>query len=120
MALNNLYVSHRSVWYHDQEELIDRIMTKMDEQRFVKTWDQKTEIRSLISEELEDYTLYRSNNNEKKGVLWWRFLYFLIAIFQWLLWPYCLYRWFTTGNFKIDSKSRLGMFIDRVVEKAIR
>ncbi len=118
MSINNRYVSHSSVWYHDREKLIEKITDKLDENRLVKTYEEKCQVRDAIEEVLEDYTLYHSNNHVKRGVLGWRLLYVMLIVFQWLLWSYCFLNWLKTGNFRLNSTSRVGMIIDRIVEQS--
>ncbi|AHI61275.1 hypothetical protein vBVpaS1601_8 [Vibrio phage vB_VpaS_1601] len=116
--INKRYVNHRSVWCHDKDVLIDSVVDKLDSLKLVKNWDEKSEAREALEEALSGYTLYRCSTYNKTGVVGWRILYCLLVVFQWLLWPYCFFNWLLTGNFKIDSNSRLGMILDRIVEQA--
>lgn len=118
MSTNNRYVSHSNVWCHDKEKLLDKIVEELDKKKLVKTYDEKREIRDVIDDMLDDYTMYRCHNHEKGGVVKWRLLYSLLVVFQWVLWPYCFYNWLKTGNFRLNSKSRVGMIIDRIVEQS--
>ncbi|EGU42421.1 hypothetical protein [Vibrio scophthalmi] len=118
MTINNRYVNHSSVWHHNKLELIDTIVDQLDKKLLLKTWEEKRDIRNAIEEELEEYTLYRCHTHSKGGAVGWRVLYALFVLFQWLLWPYCFFNWLKTGNFRLNSKSRIGMFIDRIVEQA--
>ena len=118
MSINNRYVSHSSLWYHDKEELVEKITDKLDKGKLIKTYEEKIQVSAAIEEVLKDYTLYRSNNYIKRGVLGWRLLYVLFIVFQWLLWPYCFLNWLNTGNFRLSSTSRVAMVIDRIIEQS--
>lgn len=118
MSINNRYVSQKTVWASQEEELVAVISSKLDSEGLIKDYEHKRNIKYVIAEELEEYILFRKVNYSKTGQFGWRVLYSLLVIFQWVLWPYCFYRWLTTGNFRVNSKSKLGVFIDRIVVQA--
>ncbi|EIY4766816.1 hypothetical protein MM188_003198 [Vibrio cholerae] len=119
MSIQKRYIQQSTLWWNDKERLIDEIVAKLEKEKFVKTWDEKSQVSEIIKNELADHAIYRSyRQEERENRFGWRIAYVLLIVFQWLLWPYCAYRWFRTGNFRVDAQSKLGNFINRIVTEA--
>ena len=114
MGIETRYVSQKSVWASDEEELVNDISGKLDRLGLINDHNYKREIRYAIAEELERYTILEDDTLPPTRKFWWRLLYTFIIIFQWLLWPYCFYRWLRTGSFRVNPKSKLGIAISKI------
>lgn len=118
MTINNRYVSHSNVWVNEKDVIVQSIVDIADSKGLVKTYEDKRKLYDVIDDELDKFTMYRCRDYEKTGVVKWRIAYALLVVFQWVFWPICFVRWLRTGNFRLNSKSKIGMFIDRIAENS--
>lgn len=108
------YLNQKDIYSDEEEEIVNNIVNKIDDMLLFDSWDKKNCVKHIILDEFNDLLIYKCKPEGSTTQLKWRLAYLLLVCFQWMLWPYCLFRWLKTGSSSIPRNTMLANLINKI------